>query len=179
MLSKIHISAPISSDWGTVTSFEKRLKNEGFKVSVWDRKSIYDQSEFDKSDAVVFILPSNKFKATQRELPNGLKSELSRAYAQGKRIYVGYVTSWGSYSIYDTTTDGMNISAIPHSANNMFNLAKQLKAANKIMINSRYGVAGNPCSEIELPKGPTGSSGRPGISGERGFDYDERLLLMM
>jgi hypothetical protein len=35
------------------------------------------------------------------------------------------------------------------------------------------------CNEIELPKGPTGFSGRPGIAGVQGFDFDERLLLMM
>jgi hypothetical protein len=51
--------------------------------------------------------------------------------------------------------------------------------AERVMVNSTYGA--NIYSEIELPlpKGPTGVSGRPGISGERGFDYDERLLLMM
>jgi hypothetical protein len=179
MLSKVYISVPITNDWDTVTSFKRRLKDEGFEVSVWDRKSRYDQREFDNSEAVVFLLPNNKFKALGRELPNGLISELSRAYAQNKMIYVGYVTSAGEYNIYNSDTDGRYIHAISGSANNLFALKKQFRSAEKIMINSRYGVAGNPCSEIELPKGPTGFSGRPGISGERGFDYDERLLLMM
>jgi hypothetical protein len=51
--------------------------------------------------------------------------------------------------------------------------------AERVMVNSTYGA--NIYSEIELPlpKGPTGVSGRPGIAGVQGFDYDERLLLMM
>ena len=179
MLSKVYISVPISVDWNTVTSFKRKLVNGGFEVSVWDRKSKYDQREFDNSEAVVFLLPNNKFKAMSRELPIGLVNELSRAYAQNKKIYVGYETSAGEFNIYNSDTDGRYIHALSGSANNLLDLKKQSISAEKIMINSRYGVAGNPCSEIELPKGPTGFSGRPGIAGVQGFDYDERLLLMI
>jgi hypothetical protein len=179
MLSKIYISVPITNDWDTVTSFKRRLVDEGFEVSVWDRKSRYDQREFDKAEAVLFLLPNNKFKATQRELPSGLINELSRAYASNKKIYVGYVTSSGEYNIYNSETDGRYIHALSGSANNLFDLNRQYRAAEKIFINSRYGIAGNPCAEIELPKGPTGYSGRPGVQGVNGIEFDERLLLMM
>lgn len=178
MLNKVYISVPITNDWNTVTSFGRKLKNEGFEVSVWDRKSRYDQREFDKAEAVVFLLPDNKFKATQRELPSGLINELSRAYATNKKIYVGYVTSSGEYNIYNADTDGRYIHAISGSANNLFALRKQIQSAGKIMVNSRYGAAGNPSLFNELPKGPTGLSGRPGLKGEAGIEFDERLLLM-
>ena len=182
MLSKVYISVPISVDWNTVTSFYRKLVNGGFEVSVWDRKSKYDQREFDNSEAVVFLLPNNKFKAMVGELPIGVMSELSRAYAQCKKIYIGYETPAGEFNIYDSDTDGRSIRALKGTANNLLELKKQYRSAEKLFWHGRDGVADwlhEACAEIELPKGPTGFSGRPGIAGVQGFDFDERLLLMM
>ena len=186
MLNKVYISVPITNDWDTVTSFGRKLKNEGFEVSVWDRKSRYDQREFDKAEAVVFLLPNNKFNAEQRELPSGLINELSRAYASNKKIYVGYVTSSGEYNIYNSETDGRYIQAMSGTANKIFKCnthevsQKTLdRLAEKVMSNSLYGSVGNPCSEIELPKGPTGLSSKPGPDGIQVIEFDERRLLLM
>jgi hypothetical protein len=181
MQSKVFISAPISVDWSTVQRFEKEITKRNLKVSYWERWSKYSNSDLDSSDAVVFILPRNKFKATHNELPIGLKAELSRAYAASKKIYIGYETSTGSCNIYDTITDGKYIEGLTGTANDIYEDLDLLRSAKKIATNSLYGVhihSSNPCAEIELPKGPTGFSGRPGIAGVDGIEFDERLLLM-
>lgn len=66
--SKIFISAPINLDWSTVSSFVQKLDKNN-NVYLWDRESAYDQGEFDSCDAVVFLLPENKFKCEYREMP--------------------------------------------------------------------------------------------------------------
>jgi len=186
--SKIFISAPISIDWSTVQCFESEIKKRGFGVSYWERWSKYSNTDLDSSAAVVFILPKNQFECGHSELPIGLKTELSRAYAQGKKIYLGYVTSTGSYNIYDVNTNGKYIKGISGTANDIYGDLKSQdnasqfledRMAKKIAQNSQYGAwVGNPCGEIELPKGPTGSVGSPGVAGVAGIEYDERLLLM-
>jgi hypothetical protein len=189
MWNKIYISVPISTDWDIVRSYSRKLESQGYNVKVWNRSERYNQNEFDESDSVLFILPKNKFKADSNYLPIGLRSELARAYAQNKKIYVGYKTSNDEFNIYNTETNGMYINAISGTANKIFECntnevsQKTLdRLTDKIMVNSRYGIAGNvgnPCLEIELPKGPTGFSGRPGIAGVDGIEFDERLLLMI
>lgn len=187
MLNNIYISAPITVDWSTVVRYQQELisgSNRKFKVSVWDRKSKYDQREFDSSDAVVFILPNNNFNASQDDLPIGLKNELSRAYAQDKEIFVAYRTNGGSYNIYDAETNGKWIKGVSGTASDIFGSTKVLQNSldifvGKVMNNSSCRPwSTNPCAEIELPKGPTGSNGRKGVSGVEGIEFDERLLLI-
>jgi hypothetical protein len=177
MQNNVFISAPISVDWSTVQRFESELKQRGkIKVRYWERWSQYNQNDLDSSDAVVFILPNNKFKATYNELPIGLKSEVARAYALNKRIYIGYETSTGSFNIYNANTDGKYIDGISGTANDIYGELQALRSANKIAVNSRYGsMHYNPCSEIELPKAQ-----RVYATTIPNPDYvDQRILLMM
>lgn len=153
MRNKVFISAPIAVGWSTVDEFRCVLENGGLvDVRVWDRGTRYDQSDFDSSDAVVFILPKNKFSATQDELPIGLKSELSRAFAMGKEVFIGYVTSEGRHKIYSADTNGKWIKGNTGSAGSIFNALSAKKAWDKIATNSAYGAMSNPCGEIKLPK---------------------------
>jgi hypothetical protein len=167
MLNSIYISVPITTDWDTVLEYSRKLKIAGYQVNVWYRNERYCQSVFDKSDAVLFILPSNKFSASGSDLPTGLKKELSIAYNQHKKMFVGYKTSAGEFNIYDAETNGIFINAISGTANNIF----------KRDLNSFYGSFGNPCAEIG-PIGLQGPIGDPGTPGFNEIDYDERLLLM-
>lgn len=183
--NKIFISAPISVDWSTVLGFISSVNKEGFTPRYWDRNTKYDQSEFDDCRSVVFILPKNKFDAYSEELPVGIKSELSRAYAQSKKIYVGYQTSTGSYNIYDADTNGKWIRATSGTANDIFgelkseilkSEIKNAKMAERVMKNSTYGtMVHNPCAEVKLPKAQ-----KVYATTIPNPDWiDERLLLML
>ena len=178
-MPKVFISAPISVDWSTVMEFASIVKEAGGNPQYWIRDNPYNQREFDASNSVIFLLPGNAWEKSQHGLPKGLKSELSRAYASGKNIYIGYITSRGEHNIYCADSNGMDIKGIQGSSSAFEEQMAANRYAERVMVNSTYGA--NICSEIELPlpKGPTGVSGRPGIAGVRGFDYDERLLLMM
>lgn len=191
MLNSIFISVPLNAEWNTVVVFSKKLESKGFKVNVWDRKSKYAQDSFDKSDAVLFILPSNKFSASGSDLPVGLKRELSAAYNQRKKIFVGYKNSVGEFSIYNGETNGISIVGIQGTRNNIlgcntYKVSRRAlarfpeKAAYNIALNSFYGTL-DPCATIPLNSevpGLRGPIGNPGIPGLYGIDYDERLLLM-
>ena len=189
MQSKVFISAPISIDWSTVQCFEKVIKRKNLKVAYWERWSTYSNSDLDSSDAVVFLLPKNKFEATNQELPIGLKAELSRAYAQSKKIYVGYETSSGCYNIYNANTDGKWIKAQSGTANDMYGELEKLRSAKKVVQNSRYGALEYPDYsdhhlDIHIHRGSTsrigcvGPIGHQGTQGVAGIEFDERLLLM-
>ena len=181
-MSKVFISAPISVDWSTVMEFASVVKEAGGNPQYWVRDTSYNQREFDASNSVVFILPGNAWEKSQHGLPKGLKSELSRAYASGKNIYIGYITSRGEHNIYCADSNGMDIKGIQGSSSAFEEQMTANRYAERVMVNSTYGAWGkNSCSEIELPlpKGPTGFSGRPGIAGVDGIEFDERLLLMM
>lgn len=177
MQSKVHICAPVSLSWSTVLSVKHLLEGSDlFKVSVWERNSTYSNSMIDEADAVVFILPGVKFNASGQQLPSGLRNELSRSYAQNKKVFIAYKSATsGSFQIYSAHTDGVSIAGIQRTYRDIF----------KIRPNVSYQSTKNPCAEIELPKGPTGYSGRPGPIGHQGapgvdgIEFDERLLLMM
>jgi hypothetical protein len=174
MLNKVFISAPISVGWSTVDEFRCVLENGGLvNVRVWDRSSRYDQSEFDSSDAVVFILPKNKFEAAHSDLPIGLKSELSRAYATGKKVYIGYVTSEGRHKIYNADTNGSWIKGISGSANEIFKFLSIKKTWDKMVTNSTYGACS--ANKFELPKAQ-----KVVAKTVPNPDYtDERLILLL
>lgn len=156
MRSKVFISAPITVDWSIVQRFDLELTKKKLKVTYWERSSKYNHKLLDDADAVIFILPGIQFKATCDTLPIGLKTELSRAYALNKKIYVGYVTSTGSYNIYNADTDGKSIEGVGRTSNTIYGELEHDKAARKIAANSFYGSSyiksNNPCCEIELPK---------------------------
>jgi len=167
------ISAPISVNWSTVQQFRCRLFEIYKDAHVWKRDSRYDQSAFDKSDVVVFILPKNKFKAEHNELPIGLQRELSRAYAMNKEIHIGYITASGEYKFYETTTNGKYIHGVAGTANTW----------EKMAANSTYGAYAdtafkfysNPCAEVALPKAQ-----KVYAKTVPNPDYfDERLILML
>ncbi len=165
------LSAPISVSWSTVQEFRSNLLKAYQTVRVWERDSRYVQAAFDKSDVVVFILPKNKFKAEHNELPIGLQSELSRAYAMNKEIRIGYITSSGEYNIYEATTNGTYIHGIPGTA----------RTWEKMIVNSTYGAYAdttfnsNPCAEVALPKAQ-----KVYAKTVPNPDYfDERLILML
>jgi hypothetical protein len=174
MRSKVFISAPISVDWSTVACFESEIRKNSIdtRVSYWDRNSRYDQNDLDSADAVVFILPKNQFAVISNQLPVGLKSELSRAYALGKSIYVGYTTGGGKHNIYNAATDGWNIQGIAGTVNNIYTILNQEFPPSKTTA-SIQGL--NPCEEIELPKAQ-----RVYATTIPNPDYvDQRILLMM
>ena len=192
--NKVFISAPISTDWSTVTKFFQSVQNAGGEPVYWDRNTRYVQKDFDSCGSVVFILPNNKFARSQYGLPIGLKNELSRAFEMNKDIYVGYITSQGLHCIYRASTDGKDITGVSGTTYSLKRALEPIKAAEKIATNSRYGLKdvdidnylagkwgelehpGNPCAEIKLPTARRVYA--TAISLETNW-VDERLLLML
>ena len=170
---RIFISAPIDREWSTVLRFSGKLQKAGLVPVFWDRKPRYDQEEFDACDGVLFLLPGNLFSAAHDQLPIGLKSELSRAYALGKPVYVGYTTNNGRDNIYYAETNGKWIKGEAGTADELLSFAPQKKMTD------RYGfdklATTNPCGEIELPKAQEVCA----LTIPNTDRLDERLLLML
>jgi len=181
MQNKVFISAPISLAWSTVTEFALTVRRAGGEPVWWDRNTRYIQSDFDKADSVLFLLPGNKFESSQYGLPIGLKSELSRAFALNKNIYLGYITSNGNHSIYRADTDGYSIAGLSGTTGCLKQSLESINAAEKIAANSRYGAfVDNPCAEIELPKAQrVYAKTIPSWHFEECDGIDKRLLLMI
>ena len=160
---QVFISAPQSLDWDTVMKFKRKLINGDVIAKNWDRiPGSYRQSDFNKSDAVLFLLPKNKFRYTKDELPIGLEVELSRACALSKPLFIGYITTTGSYNIYNAKFDGIKIEGVTGTADDIFRDFGQPDLKNS-------------CAEIKLPK-----TQRVYATTIPNSNYaDERLILML
>jgi hypothetical protein len=191
----IFISAPISLKWDTVCDFDEAISEESIvpvEIKAWDRHTKYDQKDLDESDAVVFLLPKNDFRCAYGDMPIGLRTELARAYAMSKPIFVGYLTRSGEYNIYDAETNGKSIEGVAGTAGSIYQrlLAPEPKKKTlesiedpepkKKILETLDDISGslwtrNPCAEIELPKAK-----RVYASTVQNPDYlDERLILLL
>jgi hypothetical protein len=177
----IFISAPISLKWDTVCDFEVAIIEEStvpVEIKAWDRRKKYDLKDLDESHAVIFLLPKNDFRCSHSEMPVGLRSELARAYALNKPIFVGYVNRSGDCNIYDAETDGKSIEGITGTSGNIYQKLLDLESKKKVVEIEDFSGSmwtGNPCGEIELPKAKRVYSTTVPNS-----DYqDERLILML
>ena len=161
---RIYISCPISVDEDVLDEFCDLVDSiYGLTSYHWERGSRYDQRMFDTSDAYLFILPNNKFKASYHDLPIGLKRELGVAYDTGKPIFVGYITKFGEYSIYSAKTNGCDIEGIPGTTNNISSLVGNV-------VTTKYD--------------PTTFEETTYLNGEKvmtdtKYTFDERALLML
>lgn len=180
----IFISAPISLKWDTVCDFVEAISEESkvpVEIKVWDRYGKYEAKDLDESDAVVLLLPRNDFRCAYIEMPDGLRSELTRAYALNKPIYVGYLTRSGDYNIYEARTDGKSIEGVTGTAGSIYRKVLAPDPKKKAVATDDYYefydsiCTDNPCAEIELPKAKrvyTTTIPNP--------DYiDERLILLL
>ena len=123
----IYISCPIAVSQSTFDKYIDLIyDHNGFMARYWERGGEYSQTYFDQSDAFVFILPDNKFKAANHELPIGLKRELARAYVLGKKIFVGYQTKSGDYAFYSAITNGRYIEGVPGTTHEIYNLVDKV-----------------------------------------------------
>ena len=176
--NKVFISAPITTDWGTVMEFAISIRRLGGDPIYWDRESSYDQNKFEEADSVVFILPGNNFRMSQYGLPIGVKAELFNAFSAKKNIYLGFIHSTNSHKIYLAKTDGRDIQGVSGSEGSLKILLGAIRATDNIIANSTYGAwVENPCAEVTLKySGPNGHPGKPGVEGN---PFDERLILML
>ncbi len=179
---QVFISAPMSLDWDTVMKFKLKLLDSGAVVKHWDRHSKYSQCDLDESDAVLFLLPRNQFRCDVHDMPTGLKVEFANAYAQGKSLFIGYITATGSYNIYDTKFYDGKFEGISGTANDIYETLREHTSIasddTAFLIEdwpgSIYDVK-NPCAEIELPKAQ-----RVYATTIPNLDYvDECLILML
>ena len=180
-MKTIFISAPISLKWDTVLSFGEAISKQSkvlVKVNAWDRKQKYIEEDLDKSDAVVFLLPNNDFRCVHSEMPLGLRVELARAYALNKPIFVGYLTTSGSYNIYDVETDGKLIKGVTGTAGNIYDTILRPEPKKKVVDIDDLDDIDNTeegCAEIKLPKAK-----RVYATTILNPDYqDERLILLL
>jgi hypothetical protein len=108
MKPRIAISAPMSVPMEHLREVEDLLnERHGIPyrfISFWDRKSAYDQNQFNQADAVVVILPNFSFDSTKikREwhVPIGVHRELQIAEKQSKKIFLAYKTTEGVLQFY-------------------------------------------------------------------------------
>jgi hypothetical protein len=108
MKPRIAISAPMSVPMEHLSEVEDLLnERHGIPyghISFWDRKSAYDQKQFNQADAVIVILPNFSFDSTKikREwyVPIGVHRELQIAEKQGKKIFLAYKTTEGVLQFY-------------------------------------------------------------------------------
>jgi hypothetical protein len=123
---RIYISCPIAVDKKVLVDFSKLVDAiNGLTSCYWERGSIYDQNMFDTSDAYLFILPYNRFKADNSDLPIGLRRELLSAYKTGKKIFIGYITKSGEYTVYSAKTNGSDIEGIPGTTHEISSLVEK------------------------------------------------------
>jgi len=165
----IYISCPVAVKQSTFDEYIDLINDHvGLSARYWARGEVYSQSYFDKSDAFVFILPDNKFKAANYELPIGLKRELARAYELGKKIFIGYQIKSGDYAFYSARTNGHYIEGVPGTTHEIYKLAEDV-------LTTKY----NPITfeEIDVAK----SNDRIYDNLTKGIDhsFDERVLLML
>jgi len=108
MKPRIAISAPMSVPMEHLSEVEDLLnERHGIPyghISIWDRKSAYDQNTFNQADAVIVILPNFSFDSTKikREwyVPIGVHRELQIAEKQAKKIFLAYKTTEGVLQFY-------------------------------------------------------------------------------
>lgn len=157
---RIYISCPISVDEDVLDRFAEVVEDiDGLSEYHWERGMRYDQRMFDTSDAYLFILPYNKFKATNDELPIGLKRELQSAHQTGKKIFVGYITKSADFAIYSARTNGRDIEGIPGTTHEISSLGLDVEELPKY----------NPETFEEIKS----------IKGNTNYSFDERALLML
>lgn len=158
---QIYISCPIVVDEQILNRFASMVNGMvGLKEYHWGRRSNrYSEEKFYESDAYLFILPHNKFKASNDELPIGLKRELKTAHETGKRIFVGYITKSGDLSIYSARTNGRDIEGIPGTTHEISSLGLDVEKLPKY----------DPETFEEIKS----------IKGNINYSFDERALLML
>jgi hypothetical protein len=162
---QIYISCPIAVHQYTFDEYIDLINDhKGFTARYWERGGEYSQTYFDSSDAFVFVLPDNKFKASNHELPIGLKRELARAFALGKKIFIGYQTRSGEYAFYLAKTNGRDIEGVPGTTNEIY------KLANLDVVTTKY----DPTTFKET----TYLNGEE-VSTDTKYTFDERALLLL
>jgi hypothetical protein len=161
----IYISCPIAVSQSTFDEYIDLINDHnGFMARYWKRGGEYSQTYFDQSDAFVFILPDNKFKAANYELPIGLKRELARAYELGKKIFIGYQIKSGDYAFYSARTNGHYIEGVPGTTHEIYNLV------DSDVVTTKY----DPTTFEET----TYLNGEK-VSTDTKYTFDERALLML
>jgi len=102
-INKIWISCPISVRQHDLDKFKAYLEEHFPQVDTWDRNQNYNGRGLHLSDAVVFMLPDNKFEYNIESLPIGIKQELKRARDLKKKILIGYhKATTGKWAVYDS-----------------------------------------------------------------------------
>jgi hypothetical protein len=94
MKPRIAISAPMTVPMVHLCEVEDLL-NVTYKIpyshiSLWDRKSQYDQKAFDSADVVVFVLNDYAFEAKEGSVPIDVDAELRQVHKQGKHAFLAY-----------------------------------------------------------------------------------------
>jgi len=96
MKPRIAISAPMSVPMEHLSEVEDLL-NVKYEIpyghiSFWDRKSAYDQNQFNRADAVVVILNDFDYDSSKSDyfIPIGVHRELQEANKQRKKVFLAY-----------------------------------------------------------------------------------------
>ena len=171
-IDKIWISCPISVAQGNLAAFKAYLERHFPQVDTWDRNSNYNDRGLHLSDAVVFMLPDNKFEYNIESLPIGVKQELKRARDLKKKILIGYhKATTGKWAVYDSKFQLKPLYDVYSSRNKMQYYIKGIEDSTEqvLMAAGRKGRGGgvNVNNSEMIPIKTTFKAG----------SFDRRLLL--
>jgi len=101
----------------------------GADVDYWTRGTVYHDVLLRNADAVVVILPENKWTKDLPSLPNGTRSEIELAMSLKKGIYLAYRSTYGGgHNFYETAVSKAGIGGMSGSSDT---LAKKIANHNK------------------------------------------------
>jgi hypothetical protein len=179
MKPRIAISAPMTVPMEHLGEVEDLL-NEKYEIpyghiSFWDRKSAYDQNQFNQSDAVVVILNDYAFdssKVINFVVPIGVHRELQEANKQHKKVFLAYRRKTdGVLNLYTASFILGNgddykrtaIMGIPTNSSDTFkDWLKTFVSKESEVDDAMKSLGITDCVGI---KGPIGNPGKPGPSG--------------
>ena len=128
-MRKVYISCPIIVSTTTLETIRKRAEEANNTiVKIWNRDSwSYDPDMLNESEDIIIVHPNNKFKFPVRELPTGVLSELRRAFALHKNIYLAYQNTAREFNFYEVEfSEGGNfLSAIVGTTGTYFKAKKK------------------------------------------------------
>lgn len=133
----------------------------GADVSYWDRVSPYTDTKLTQANAVVVILPNNKWSMDIDDIPRGTQGEILKADNLHIPIYLAYMNAEGIKGIYVASLDDTDIIGVKGSSQDLKSRIDACKP-KPVRVEEHF--------DYELPPHL--------LSGEKPFEFDKRWLYL-
>ena len=116
---KAYIACPMSIPMSRVMTCKELLFSLGVdEVAYWPRGYHYTTEPLRTSNALVVLLPDNKFELEVEKIPQGTKSEINLALNLDIPIYLGYIAKMtGELTIYNAVVHWGRIKGVAGQTN--------------------------------------------------------------